>query len=44
MNRCIVGNRAVMAIAAGICAPAYADDASNDQRSDIVVTGQRVSS
>lgn len=44
MNYRIAGNCAVMAVAACLCAPAYAADASDDQRSDIVVTGQRVSS
>lgn len=42
MNYCIVGNCAVVAVAACLCASAYAADASDDQRSDIVVTGQRV--
>lgn len=37
----IVGNCAVVAVAACLCPPAYAADASDDQRSDIVVTGQR---
>lgn len=41
MNYRIVGNCAVVAVAACLCAPAYAADASDDQRSDIVVTGQR---
>lgn len=42
MNYRIAGNCAVVALAACLCAPAYAADASDDQRSDIVVTGQRV--
>lgn len=41
MNYRIARNCAAIAIAACLCAPAYAADASEDQRSDIVVTGQR---